>query len=92
MCRPGGEGRETGVDIAAVRFRAVTNDLFEAEGKHYITLWMEGDYVSGEASVAAPHEMSDVGWYAWDTLPEELFLPLRNLLDGKCYPPSGTRN
>ena len=32
---------ETGVDVTAVRFRAVTNDLFEAEGKHYITLWME---------------------------------------------------
>ena len=78
---------ETGVDIADVRFRAVTNDVFEAEGKHYITLWMEGKYSAGEAVVNAAYEMSDVGWFAWDELPAPLFLPLQNLLDGQRYPP-----
>jgi 8-oxo-dGTP diphosphatase len=77
---------ETGVDVTAVRFRAVTDDLFEAEGKHYITLWMEGEYAGGEAAVEAPHEMSEVGWFQWDALPELLFLPFQNLLDGRCYP------
>ena len=78
---------ETGVDIADVRFRGVTNDVFEAEGKHYITLWMEGRYAAGEAVVNAAYEMSDVGWFAWDELPAPLFLPLQNLLDGQHYPP-----
>lgn len=78
---------ETGLDIRDIRFRAVTNDLFEAEGKHYITLWMEGECLSGEAVVNAAYEMSEVDWFAWDKLPEPLFLPFRNLLDGKCYPP-----
>ena len=78
---------ETGVDIADVRFRAVTNDVFEAEGKHYITLWMEGGYAAGEAVVNAAYEMSEVGWFAWDELPAPLFLPLQNLLDGQRYPP-----
>jgi 8-oxo-dGTP diphosphatase len=77
---------ETGVDIAAPRFRAVTNDVFEAEGLHYITLWMEGEYLSGEAVVNAAYEMSEVGWFAWDNVPEPLFLPLQNLLNGKSYP------
>jgi len=77
---------ETGLDVTDVKFRAVTNDLFEAEGKHYITLWMEGECTSGEAVVNAPYEMSEVGWFAWDNLPETLFLPFRNLLEGKCYP------
>jgi 8-oxo-dGTP diphosphatase len=78
---------EVGLNITAVRFRAVTNDLFNVEGKHYITLWMEGESLSGEAVVNAAHEMSEVGWFAWDELPHPLFLSFQNLIDGRCYPP-----
>jgi 8-oxo-dGTP diphosphatase len=67
---------ETNVDIADVRFRAITNDVFEAEEKHYITIWMEGRYRAGEARVNAAYEMAEVGWFAWDALPQPLFLPL----------------
>jgi 8-oxo-dGTP diphosphatase len=77
---------ETGVDIAEVRFRAITNDVFEAEGMHYITIWMEGRHLAGEPAIEAAYEMTEVGWFPWDALPEPLFLPLRNLLDGECYP------
>lgn len=77
---------ETGVEVAAVEFRAVTNDFFETEGKHYLTLWFEAEHKAGEASVAAPEEMSDLGWFEWGELPSPLFLPLQNLLDGMCYP------
>jgi 8-oxo-dGTP diphosphatase len=78
---------ETGVQIANVRALGYTNDLFEARGLHYITLWMAADYEGGEARVAAPYEASRVGWYAWDALPSPLFLPLRALVDGDSYPP-----
>jgi 8-oxo-dGTP diphosphatase len=78
---------ETGVDIANVCALGYTNDVFEGSGRHYITLWMAGEHRSGEATVAAPYEASEVGWYAWDALPEPLFLPLRNLIRGKTYPP-----
>lgn len=74
---------ETGVDVADVRFRAVTNDIFEAEGKHYITIWMQGQYLTGEAIVGADDEMSEVGWFDWDQLPAPLFKPLQNLLEGR---------
>ena len=77
---------ETAVDITDVKFRAITNDVFERDGMHYITIWMEGRYLSGEPVVNDPHEMAEVGWFAWDALPETLFLPLQNLLDGRCYP------
>ena len=77
---------ETGVTIGEVKFRAITNDIFETEGKHYITIWMEGRYVAGEARVNAAYEMSEVGWFSWDALPQPLFLSLRNLLSGRCYP------
>lgn len=77
---------ETGVAIADVAFRAITNDVFEAERKHYLTIWMEGKYISGEPTIQAPQEMSEVGWFSWDALPEPLFLPLENLLAGRCCP------
>ena len=82
---------ETGVEIEEVEFRAVTNDFFEAEGKHYLTLWFEAKHLSGDASVSAPDEMSEVGWFSWGSLPAPLFLPLRNLLDGNCYPQHAER-
>lgn len=78
---------ETGVDIVNVRALGFTNDVFESSGLHYITLWMTGEYGAGEAMVAAPYEASAVGWYTWDTLPEPLFLPLVQLIQGKSYPP-----
>lgn len=78
---------ETGVTIADVTFRAITNDLFEAQGKHYITIWMEGRYVSGEPTINSQREMSEVGWFSWNALPQPLFLPLENLLAGRSFPP-----
>jgi 8-oxo-dGTP diphosphatase len=76
---------ETGVDIANVRFIGITNDIFEAEGLHYITLWMAGDYLSGEPEINAPGEMSEVRWFAITEIPKNLFLPLKNLLTGKGF-------
>jgi 8-oxo-dGTP diphosphatase len=77
---------ESGLDIVNVAFKAITNDFFIAENKHYITIWMQGDYQSGKAEVAAPYESSEIGWFDWDKLPQPLFLPFQNLLSGKCYP------
>src|SRR5947207_14215735 len=73
---------ETGITIANPIFRAITNDIFEKEGKHYVTIWMEGTYISGEPVVHSAREMTEVGWFPWDALPEPLFLPLENLLSG----------
>ena len=78
---------ETGLELSDVRFIAITNDVFEAEGKHYITIWMQGCYIGGEPSVSAAYEMSEVRWFAWQELPEPLFLPFRHLLAGESYPP-----
>ena len=77
---------ETGVGITNVRALGFTNDLFEESGLHYITLWMAGAYASGQATVAAPYEASEVGWFALDALPQPLFLPLRHLIQGRSYP------
>jgi 8-oxo-dGTP diphosphatase len=77
---------EVGVDVVDIRFRAVTNDLFEETGRHYVTIWMEGRAV-GEPFIAAEKEVDEIGWFAWDALPQPLFLPLENLVTRKSYPP-----
>lgn len=83
---------ETGVSIDEIKFRCVTNDVFEAEHKHYITLWFEAKHVSGEPEVKATDEESNVGWFSWDGLPQPLFLPLSHLLEGKTYPSQTTED
>lgn len=75
---------ETGIEIGDVRFHAVTNDVFDS-GQHYVTLWLEAEYGGGEAAVRSPREVTDVGWFRWDRLPAPLFLPLENLLAGRCF-------
>jgi len=77
---------EVGVDVFDVRFRCVTNDVFEEEGRHYITIWFEGK-PTGEPSIAAEREVAEIGWFAWESLPQPLFLPLENLVRQNSYPP-----
>jgi 8-oxo-dGTP diphosphatase len=78
---------EVGLDVADSRFRAVTNDVFVQQGKHYITIWMDGKSTSGEPTIAAENEVAEIGWFAWNALPQPLFLSLENLLKENSYPP-----
>ena len=78
---------EVGLDVIDIRFRSVTNDIFDTTGKHYITIWMEGNSIANEPVIAAEDEVAEIGWFAWDSLPEPLFLSLENLLKENSYPP-----
>ena len=78
---------EVGLDVVDLRFRAFTNDIFELEGQHYISIWMDGKSTSGEPTIAAEEEVAEIGWFAWDALPSPLFLPLENLIKENSYPP-----
>lgn len=71
---------ETGILIKNIRRGPYTNDLFEKEDKHYITLFMLSDYKSGEAEVKEVDFSEAVEWRNWDNLPAPLFKPLENLL------------
>ena len=76
---------EVGIDVDGVRFLGVTNDVFHAERRHYITVWMEADFRAGQARVVAAHEMSEVRWFPADALPHRLFLSLQHLIEGAGY-------
>jgi 8-oxo-dGTP diphosphatase len=71
---------ETGLEIANVRFGAVTNDHFADENKHYVTIWMMSDHLRGEPAIAEPDKYIEIGWYDFNALPSPLFLPWSQLL------------
>jgi 8-oxo-dGTP diphosphatase len=71
---------ETGLKIGNVRHCAYTNDRFQAEGKHYVTLFVAAEHRSGEAVVREPDKCEAWRWFSWDDLPRPRFLPLENLL------------
>ena len=72
---------ETGVKITNIRFAGVTNDIFEEEGKHYITIWMISDWKSGKERIMEPDKFLDFSWKDFDSLPSPLFLPWNQLLN-----------
>ena len=71
---------ETSLEITNVRFGAVTNDYFADEKKHYVTVWMLSDWASGKEYIAEPAKCLGQAWHTFDSLPEPLFLPWRQLL------------
>lgn len=77
---------ETGIEIGDIRFLAVANDRFP-DGKHNVTIWFAAEAPHGEAHVAAPGELDEVGWFGWDDLPKDLYDSTRRLLRGETLPP-----
>lgn len=71
---------ETSLDITNIRFGAVTNDFFESESKHYITVWMLSDWAAGKEVIAEPDRSVAQKWCTFDDLPYPLFLPWQQLL------------
>jgi 8-oxo-dGTP diphosphatase len=80
---------ETGMRIRRCRFGPYTNDVFEKEGKHYVTLFVLADYVSGTLEVKEPDKCHEWGWFEWGRFPTPLFLPTLNLLKQGFSPWSG---
>jgi 8-oxo-dGTP diphosphatase len=81
---------EVGIDITDVQFVAITNDVFPKEGKHYITVWMRGRHTGGQPKIASERELTEVDWFPLHNLPSPLFIPLKNLVEGRSYPPDIT--
>lgn len=77
---------ETGIKIKNARPAAFTNDIFEKEGKHYVTLFVTADCESGEPEVMEPEKCERWEWFEWKNLPQPLFLTIRNLLQQKFNP------
>lgn len=72
---------ETGLLLADIYFAGVTNDIFMETNKHYVTIFMSGKYCGGVPRVCEPDKCFEWQWFFTSALPENLFLPLKNLLE-----------
>lgn len=82
---------ETGFTIANTRFAAVTNDVNPDGTTHYITIFMRADWAIGELAAREPDKCERWEWFAWESLPRPLFLPMDTLLR-QSYHPLATRH
>jgi 8-oxo-dGTP diphosphatase len=78
---------ETGLEATAFQRGPFTNDIFEPEHRHYVTLFVVADAPSGEPVGCEPEKCAEWRWYAWDALPTPLFLPIQHLLAQGYRPP-----
>lgn len=76
---------ETALKLKTVEFAHVTNDYMEAEGKHYITIFMRATIPDPTlVKNMEPHKCQGWDWYEWGAvkqLQDQLFLPMRHLLE-----------
>lgn len=78
---------ETGLEVANLRIGPVTNDVFADEGRHFITIAVLADFVSGEPQVLEVGKMEAWEWFAWDDIVDlKLMLPTLNLLNSGYSP------
>ncbi len=71
---------ETDLEIDNIMVMGITNDFFTKEDKHYITVFVRSDYVSGKEKVMEKNKCTEWKWVTLDELPEQLFLPFVNFL------------
>lgn len=77
---------EAGITIKNITMGPFTNDIFEKEGKHYITLFAICEYAEGEPKIMEPEKCE--GWerFRREDFPEALFLPIINLRNQGYHP------
>jgi 8-oxo-dGTP diphosphatase len=71
---------EVGISIENIRFCTASNDIFEKENKHYITIFMIASHQEGEPKILEPEKCTAWEWFSWKKLPGPLFLPIVNIL------------
>ena len=79
---------ETGVTVRDVEFVALTNDVMEESGKHYITIWLRGVVDDPTVTIIDKSEIAEAAWFNPDSLPNPRHIYFENLICGRCLPAS----
>lgn len=77
---------ETGLTVTNIRKLDFTNDIFSAENKHYITLYVQAKYEGGEPVNKEPNKCLQWRWCDINNLPSPLFTSLKNYLTQGVLP------
>jgi 8-oxo-dGTP diphosphatase len=65
---------ETDLDVRGVEVAGTTNDFFEKEQKHYVTVFMIATNWSGEPKIMEPDRCAEMAWFGLRALPSPLFI------------------
>lgn len=72
---------ETGMQLKNAHYVAATNDYMPEDGKHYITIYIQGTVAADEEPRnCEPDRCDGWHWMAWDAWPRPLFSPIERLL------------
>jgi 8-oxo-dGTP diphosphatase len=71
---------ETGLVLNGVSLGPFTNDIFHAENKHYVTLFVTANCAIGEPTLLEPDKCAGWSWFAWNAFPRPLFRSFESLL------------
>lgn len=71
---------EAGIAVSDLQLIGVRNDIFQVEGKHYVTLSMRTKQYQGEPKIMEPDVFDDIQWFPLDALPSPLFLSMERFL------------
>ena len=78
---------ETGLVATITGDGPFTNDIFVADGKHYVTLFVLAAAADGIPQVMEPEKCAEWRWCPWGALPEPRFLSIQHLLELGYRPP-----
>jgi len=78
---------ETGLELSSVRNGPFTNNVFQADNKHYVTIFALAEPLNGEAKTLEPDKCEGWDWFDWNELPQPLFPPLATLISQGYTPP-----
>ena len=84
---------EVGLDISGMEIIGITNDFFETEGRHYVTIHMKVLGWSGEPKIMEPDKCLEIDLFDLDKLPQPLLLSNQNFFASNplCFCNSGKR-
>ena len=79
------EPADKGIDLSgyAANYLGMINDVFEKEGKHYLTLWYSFIINSLiEPKLLEPEKCYEWRWVSRNKIPEPVFLSLQKFITG----------
>lgn len=75
---------EIGLTLEEMKYNCITNDIYE-DGNHFVTIFVDAIKIHGIPTRMEPEKCLEWKYFDIDNLPRNLFLPVKNLINGDYY-------